>query len=103
MFSDHDHTTLHKKLFDSKKVQKYCDEENENTVTQYLKFRAFVKQAVKHWINYTRNKKDLSQFLTLQYSTQFEKIRVMVKNYRQRKGKAIKELKSARMIFKCLK
>ncbi|CAD8197130.1 unnamed protein product [Paramecium octaurelia] len=72
-------------------------------VQKQIKIQAFVRQAVKHWITFTKNKKDLNSFLANQYSTQFEKVKVLVQNYRLRKGKAIKEQKSARIIFRSLK
>ncbi|CAD8202293.1 unnamed protein product [Paramecium pentaurelia] len=75
----------------------------KNIVIKQMKIQAFIKQAVKHWITFTKNKKDLNQLLAHQYSTQFEKVKVMVQNYRQRKGKIIKEQKSARIIYRSLK
>ncbi|CAK60253.1 unnamed protein product (macronuclear) [Paramecium tetraurelia] len=74
----------------------------KNIVLKQMKIQAFIKQAVKHWITFTKNKKDLNQLMAHQYSTQFEKVKVMVQNYRQRKGKAIKEQKSARIIYRSL-
>ncbi|CAD8196593.1 unnamed protein product [Paramecium pentaurelia] len=85
-------------------IKSYLIRRNFKKIVQkQMKIQAFVKQTVKHWIKFTKNKKDLNQLLTNQYSTQFEKVKVMVQNYRQRKGKAIKELKSARIIYKSLK
>ncbi|CAD8115126.1 unnamed protein product [Paramecium sonneborni] len=75
----------------------------KNIVLKQMKIQALVKQAIKHWITYTKNKRDLNYLLGNQYSTQFEKVKVMVQNYRQRKGKTIKELKSARIIYRSFK